>query len=225
MNSSHPLKITIVGKITSISITLILRLAGLGGFHFLSFILHQVKMTGSEGAVSILAVKTVVVMCSEALLTEPAVVRSLPSVESLVIDPNCFLREPLTTEGTLLMLDSRAGLLVSVEVVVSPEIFETDGAGELVIRLVCQHVLIKAPLPSPLKLFPTDGTGQKGSVVLQSPVDLIIVLMSPPTELTFKLSIAPITLIGHFLAVDLSLVSFDLDLLSEPFIAVLAAEP
>ena len=87
-------------------------------------------------------------------------------MKSLVIDQNCFLRKPLATEGTLLLLDSRAGLLVGVEVVVGAEIFKTDITGELVIRFVCQHVLIKAPFPSSLKLFPTDVTGQKGSVVL-----------------------------------------------------------
>ena len=80
-------------------------------------------MTGSEGAVSILAVKTVVVMCSEALLTQPALVRSFTCVKSLVIDQNCLLRKSFPAEGTLLLLDSRAGLLVSVEVVVGPEIF------------------------------------------------------------------------------------------------------
>ena len=51
------------------SITLILRLAGLGGFHSLSLVLHQVKMTGSEGTVNSLAMKTVVVMSSKPLLT------------------------------------------------------------------------------------------------------------------------------------------------------------
>ena len=196
----------------------------LGGFLCLRFVLHEVKLTGSEGTVNILAMKTVVVMGSEPLVTQPAVVRPLSSVKSLVIDQNCFLRKPLATEGTLLLLYSRAGLLVSVEVVVGPEIFETNIAGELVVRLVCEHVLIKTPFASSLKLFPTDGASQKGSVVLQSFVDLVIVLMSPPTELTFELPVAPIALIWHLLTVDLSLVSLDLDLLSEPFITVLTTE-
>ena len=196
----------------------------LGGFLCLRFVLHEVKLTGSEGTVNILAMKTVVVMCSEPLVTKPAVVRSLPSVESLVIDQNSFLRKPLTTEGTLLLLDTRAGLLVGVEVVVGPEIFPTNIAGELVVRLVGQQVLVQTPFPASLKLFATNGTLEEGSVVLQSFVDLVIVLMSPPTELTFKLPVASIALIGHFLTVDLSLVSLDLDLLSEPFIAVLATE-
>ena len=187
-------------------------------------VLHEVKLTGSESTVSVLAMQAVVVVSSEPLATQPAVVRFLPGVKSLVVDQNCLLRKSFPTEGTLLLFDSRACLLVRVEVVVGAEIFKTNIAGELVLRLVGQQVLVQTPFPSSLKLFPTDGTLEKGSVVLQSFVDLVIVLMSPPTELTFKLPVAPIALIGHFLAVDLSLVSLQLDLLSEPFLTVRTAK-
>ena len=107
---------------------------------------------------TILPMKTVVVMCSESLVTQPTVIRFLSCVNSLVVDQNCFLGEFFPAECTLLLLDTRARLLMSCEVVVGPEIFTTNIAGKLVVGFMSQHVLVQAPFPPPGKLFATNFT-------------------------------------------------------------------
>ena len=173
---------------------------------------------------NLLAVDTVVVMSPEPGPTHTALVRQFSSMEPLVIETDGFLGKHFPTKCALLFLDPGTGLPVSGEVVVAPEVLPAEVARELVGGLVSQHVLVQTPFSPPLELFATHLAREEGRVVLHLLVDLVIILVSLPAELTFKLSITAIALIRHLLRVHLSLMSSDLYLLPEPLGAVLAAK-
>lgn len=113
-------------------------------------------------------------MSSKALLTDAAFVGSFSCVETLVVYQDGSLGKFLSTVSTLFFLHSQAGFPVCFEVGGVPEVFSTDVTFEFSLRLMAQHVLVKAP-PSPsLKLLPTNLTGEKGGEVLHLLVNFVI---------------------------------------------------
>ena len=58
--------------------------------------------------------------------------------------------------STLTHLHPRASLPMSFQIGRVPEVFLTDVTLELLLYLMAEHVLVKAPPSSPLKLLPTN---------------------------------------------------------------------
>ena len=85
-----------------------------------------------------------------------------------------------------------------------------------------QHVLIQTPLPPPLKLFTTHLAAEEGGVVGELLVDLLVLLVSLPAELTLEPPRTQLTLERHLIRVNLGLVSLHLDPLLEPLVTLTA---
>ena len=133
----------------------------------------------------------------ELFSANPTLIRPLARVKSLVILEDRLLGKPLATEGTLLLLHPGAGLYVLGQIVGCPEELVANLTLESLHLLVCEHMLVQAPFSPPFKLFAADLTRQEGGPVFHLLVDLVVVLMSLPAELTLEFSVAAIAFKGH----------------------------